>query len=111
MYIGTSFPIMSNVNNMDTDTLTQQFNRLSDLKFNPFLAYDNIINNKDVEPDFQFYNDNENESNYFYPNQFADTFSKISKDNVFSSIHFNARSLLGKMDSFKMYPPYTRIRF
>ena len=85
--------------NIDDATVDEPLNH-DDLlykRFDPFVAYENLISNEDVDPDLQFYTDNITDSQYYD----SENFNLYFKDNcnkTFSSIHFNVRSLPKHID-------------
>ena len=100
------FPFTQNETNNDlssNNSAPPEYDRLSDLRFNPFVAHENLAGNSDVDPDFQFYNGNSNESQYYHPKRFNETFETTAREKTFSSIHFNARSLSRNIDSIKLF--------
>ena len=70
--------------------------------FDPFVAYESLISNEDVDPDLQFYVDNITDSHYYDSEKFGSHF-KENKNKTFSSIHFNARSLPKHIDRLTQF--------
>ena len=93
--------------NIDDATVDEPLNH-DDLlykRFDPFVAYENLISNEDVDPDLQFYTDNITDSQYYD----SENFNLYFKDNcnkTFSSIHFNVRSLPKHIDQLTNYFDY-----
>ena len=82
------------------DHMENNYDRLSHLHFDPFLAHENIVQNDDVDPDFQFYTESTNDSRYYCSDEFNEKFGNdgVPSCDKISSIHFNARSLLNSFD-------------
>ena len=71
-------------------------------RFDPFVAYESLISNEDVDPDLQFYVDNITDSHYYDSEKFGSHF-KENKNKTFSTIHFNARSLPKHIDRLTQF--------
>ena len=81
-----------NVTNIHDAVVEHGHDDLLYKRFDPFVAYESLISNEDVDPDLQLYVDNITDSQYYDSEKFGSHF-KESENKTFSSNHFNARSL------------------
>lgn len=74
-------------------------NYLNDLVFHPFTFNKHLLTDKDLDPDLQFFNTQQNlisNQNYLIADEFNDKYHK--KTETFSLIHYNIRSLSKNFD-------------
>ena len=93
----------------EIDLNDNEIERLKNLSFNPFLQSSHgktcLTLNPDLDPDQNYYNQitTHTEDCDYHDEDTFHCMTKDSKDNEFSILHLNIRSILNKFDDLKAY--------
>ena len=80
------------IHQLKTDVVID-IDHLKHLIFDPFTCNERFAGNADLDPDQNFYSKNHCNSEYLLSDQLSEQVIRDKDQNLFSSLHFNARSL------------------